>query len=134
MGGITLNRYGIAHLRDGGMKRKWGFFSKQGPLRQARRRCRCGTKEQKRARLLGPGPALLFLTSPFFESLFPCQSMGILLAFFQKTSARKSLSRLTQREPKEEEQADIWVNSSLLQGVRGGEATLGMQAQRGVGE
>lgn len=86
LGAITLPHSRIAHLHDGGMKRKWGFLSKQRPLRRARRRCTRATREQKRARLLGLGPALVSLTSPFFESLFPCQSMGILLAFFQKTA------------------------------------------------
>lgn len=63
----------------GGVKRKWGFLSKQGPLSRARRRCRCGTREQERARLREPGLELLFLASPVFECLFPCQSMKILL-------------------------------------------------------
>lgn len=84
---VILSPSGTMHMGDGGVKCKWRFLSKQGPLLPSQDTMQVWGHVAEEIKAAGPRTciALPDIAIFFFESLLLCQTVGIFLAFFQKT-------------------------------------------------
>lgn len=83
---VILSPSGTMHMGDSGVKCKWRFLSKQGPPFPSQDTMQVWSHVAEESKAAGPRACIALPDIAIvFESLLPCQTVGIFLAFFQKT-------------------------------------------------